>query len=298
MAMRWMAVTTVLLALAGLAFGTAAAEPAPSYSAAELEQLVAPVALYPDELLGQILMAATYPLEVVEAARWLDVPANAALKGEALAAALKAQDWDPSVKALVPFPEIVRMMNARLDWMQKLGDAFLAQEGDVMDAVQRLRQRAAATGTLVSTPQQQVAVEGSEILIAPVNPEFVYPPCYDAALVYGLWPYPGYPPYVFPPSPECVSAPGLYFGVGFVVVRSLWGWDHCDWHRRRLRIDPDRFNAINRRAIEYLHRPRIVQDTWQHDPYHRHGVAYRDPGTRARYTRPSPGAATRQEFRG
>lgn len=305
MAARWMAVVAGLLAFAvaaplpaDLPSGAAAAEPAASYSAQELEQLVAPVALYPDELLGQILMAATYPLEIVEAARWLAVPANAALQGEALATALDAQDWDPSVKALVPFPQIVQMMNARLDWMQKLGDAFLAQQDAVMDAVQRLRQRAAAAGTLASTPQQQVAVEGPDILIAPVNPEIVYPPCYDAALVYGPWPYPGFPPYVLPLLPGCTEGPALFFGIGVAIVPALWGWNHCDWAHHRIGIDPRRFNAINRRAIEYLHRPPVENQTWQHDPYHRHGVAYGDPATRARFASPAPGAATRQEYRG
>lgn len=277
----------------------AAAEPAPAFSEQELEQLVAPVALYPDELLGQILMAATYPLEIVEAARWLQVPANAALKGDALAAALEAQDWDPSVKALVPFPQIVQMMNDRLDWMQRLGDAFLAQQSAVMDAVQRLRQRAQAAGTLATTPQQQVVVEGPIIIIAPVSPAVVYVPCYDAALIYGPWPYPGFPPYAFPPLPECVFGPTLFFGVGIAIIPSLWGWNHCDWAHHRIRIDPGRFNAINRREIESLHRPSVVEDTWEHDPYHRHGVAYRDPETRARFASPSSGGSeARRAYRG
>ena len=114
------------------------AQAAPLYTAAQLDQLLAPVALYPDQLLGQILMASTYPLEVVEAARWVEDPNNARLKGDQLAAALQDKDWDPSVKSLVPFPQILRMMDDRLDWMQNLGDAFLAQQNEVMDSVQRL----------------------------------------------------------------------------------------------------------------------------------------------------------------
>src|SRR5258708_28039663 len=126
---------------------------APAFATQQLDQLVAPVALYPDELLGQILMAATYPLEVVEAWRWAQDPNNHSLTGDALAAALAQQDWDPSVKALVPFPPVLQMMNDRLDWMQRLGDAFLAQESEVMDAVQGLRRQAQSTGALASTPQ-------------------------------------------------------------------------------------------------------------------------------------------------
>jgi hypothetical protein len=129
------------------------------YTAAELDQLLAPVALYPDQLLGQILMASTYPLEVVEAARWVEDPNNARLKGDQLAAALQGKDWDPSVKSLAPFPQILRMMDDRLDWMQKLGDAFLAQQNEVMDSVQRLRRQAEEAGTLQSSPQQTVTTQ-------------------------------------------------------------------------------------------------------------------------------------------
>jgi hypothetical protein len=306
MAMRRTPLIAALLALAvasllavspSAAQAAAAAAPAPM-SEEQLEQLVAPIALYPDALLGQILMAATYPLEVVEAARWVEVPGNAALHGDALAAALEAEDWDPSVKSLVPFPQILQLMNARLDWLQKLGDAFLAQQSDVMAAVQRLRERADAAGALITTPQQEVIAEGPTIIIAPANPAFVYPPCYNAALVYGPWPYPAYPPYVLPLLPTCVYGPTLFFGVGVAVIPALWGWGHCDWTHHRIRIDADRFNALNRRAIERFHRPKITQDTWQHDPYHRRSVPYRDPATRARFAPPAAsGAAARRAFR-
>ena len=175
------------------------AQAAPVYQAAQLDQLLAPIALYPDELLSQILMASTYPLEVVEAQRWVQDPKNAGLKGDQLTAALQDKDWDPSVKSLVPFPQILVMMSDRLDWMQKLGDAFLAQQSDVMDAVQRLRQQAQAAGTLKSSPQQTVTTQDQTITVEPANPDTVYVPVYDPTVVYGTWPYPDYPPYYFPP---------------------------------------------------------------------------------------------------
>ena len=181
------------------------AQAAPLYTAAQLDQLLAPVALHPDQLLGQILMASTYPLEVVEAARWVEDPNNARLKGDQLAAALQDKDWDPSVKSLAPFPQILRMMDDRLDWMQKLGDAFLAQQYEVMDSVQRLRRQAEEAGTLQSSPQQTVTTQDQTITVEPANPNVVYVPVYDPTVVYGAWPYPDYPPCYFPP-------PGFVFG--------------------------------------------------------------------------------------
>jgi hypothetical protein len=145
------------------------AQAAPLYTAAQLDQLLAPVALHPDQLLGQILMASTYPLEVVEAARWVEDPNNARLKGDQLAAALQDKDWDPSVKSLAPFPQILRMMDDRLDWMQKLGDAFLSQQNEVMDSVQRLRRQAEEAGTLQSSPQQTVTTQDQTITVEPAN---------------------------------------------------------------------------------------------------------------------------------
>ena len=187
------------------------AQAAPLYTAAQLDQLLAPVALYPDQLLGQILMASTYPLEVVEAARWVEDPNNARLKGDQLAAALQDKDWDPSVKSLAPFPQILRMMDDRLDWMQKLGDAFLAQQNEVMDSVQRLRRQAEEAGTLQSSPQQTVTTQDQTITVEPANPNVVYVPVYDPTVVYGAWPYPDLPPYYFPP-PGFVSGPPVWPG--------------------------------------------------------------------------------------
>src|SRR5512135_1703401 len=174
----------------------------------ELDQMLAPIALYPDELLVQVLMAATYPLEVVQAARWIE--ANPYLKGDQLAAALEQQDWDPSVKSLVNFPSVLQMMNARLDWMQMLGDAFLAQEEQVMDTVQQLRQRAQAQGSLRTTAEQTVVVDpqSQEINSEPAAPQVVYVPVYDPMFVYGQWWSAAYRPYYYHPR-GVVIRPGF-----------------------------------------------------------------------------------------
>ena len=181
-------------------------------TAAQLEQLVAPIALYPDPLLSQILMASTYPLEVVAAARWSQ--ANPTVTGKALQTAMGQQSWDPSVKALAAVPQTLQMMNDKLDWTQQLGDAFLAQQSEVLDAVQRLRARADANGQLKSTPEQKVTITprgtgqrpstgapANVYVIEPTNPDEYYVPVYDPGAVYGAWPYPDYEPfYWYPPG--------------------------------------------------------------------------------------------------
>ena len=189
-----------------------AQDTSPVFKPEEIEQLVAPIALYPDSLVSQILMASTYPLEVVEAARW--VKANKTLKGDALTAALEKQTWDPSIKSLVNFPQVLDMMNEKLDLTQRLGDAFLAQQKDVLDAIQRLRAKAQAQGNLKTTKEQTVIVEQpaaqttvveqpaaqtTVIKIEPTNPQVVYVPTYNPTVVYGAWPYPAYPPYSYYP---------------------------------------------------------------------------------------------------
>ncbi|HXP77613.1 MAG TPA: DUF3300 domain-containing protein [Stellaceae bacterium] len=267
-------------------------QPAPAQAAAvydqgQLDQLLAPIALYPDQLLGQILMASTYPLEVVEAARWLQEPNNAVLGGEALAQAVDQQDWDPSVKSLVPFPSVLQMMNDQLQWTQRLGDAFLAQQADVMESVQRLRHEALNNGRLQSTPQMIVGTDGPDIVIQPADPNMVYVPYYDPSAVYGAWAYPDDPPYYFAPPPGYVYGPvvaGIGFGVGYGVFGPFWGWDDFDWRRHRVHIDRDRFREMDR-----LHRETMDGDTWQHDPEHRRGVAYRDPASQQRFTRANVG---------
>ena len=157
----------------------------------ELDSLVAPIALYPDAYLAQVLMASTYPLEVVQAERW--AKANKSLKGDKLKEALSKQDWDASVKAIVETPSVLSMMNGDLDWLEKLGDAVLAQQADVMDAIQRLRSKAQANGKLTTNKQQKVTAtqQGDKqvIVIEPTSPESVYVPYYEPSVVYGNWPY-------------------------------------------------------------------------------------------------------------
>ena len=294
--------------LAGIMAAIALAVPMPGYPQApvpfsppQLDQMLAPIALYPDPLLGQVLMAATYPLEVVAAARWLQEPGHAGIQGDQLAVALQSEDWDPSVKSLVPFPQILGMMNGQLGWMQQLGDAFMAQQADVVDSVQRLRAKATAAGTLYSTPAASVSSDGTTTTIEPADPQFVYVPAYDPATMYGDWPSPEYPPDYFPPYPGYGSpvAGGIDFGFAVSVVIPLWGWDRFDWRRHRIHIDADRYNAINRYGIERDRQPRTTSTTWEHDPLHRRGVAYRDQQSWQRaHANPGGTPDARRPFRG
>jgi hypothetical protein len=264
---------------------------APVYTQQQLDQLVAPIALYPDPLLGQILMASTYPLEVVEAYRWQQ--ANSHVTGDQLQAALAQQPWDPSVKSLVPFPHVLAMMDGNLQWTEQLGNAFLANQPAVMGSVQQLRQMAQTSGNLQSTPQQMVVGPPGAITIEPANPDVVYVPTYNPTVIYGAWPWAAYPPYYFPPPPGYVYASvGLIgFGFGIGLADWFWGWDSWDWHDHRIDIDRGRFEDINRGRP-----PAFAGDTWAHDPAHRHGVPYASPVARAQFQ----GAANqaRQNFRG
>jgi hypothetical protein len=266
---------------------------ASQYTVEQYDQMLAPIALYPDPLLAQILMAATYPLEIVHAARWLQDPNNAALKDDQLAAALEQKPWDPSVKSLVPFPQILRLMNDNLTWTEQLGDAFLAGQAAVMDSVQRLRQKAQAAGYLGANPQEVVSTQDSAIMIEPASPETVYVPVYDPDVAYGMWPYPDFPPYFFPGYFDGAVIFGGFEWFGFGIDVPLWDWGRWDWRRHRIDIDRDRFNAINAH-----HRPPIGSGAWQHDPSHRHRVPYRDAETRNRFQGESETPDARRSFRG
>jgi len=188
----------------------------------ELDQLVAPIALYPDTLLAEVLMAAAYPIDIVQAERWLQ--SHKSLKGDQLKAAIANEDWDDSIKSLMATPDVLAMMSEKLDWTEKLGDAVVEQQPDVMDAIQRLRAKAQANDKLKSTKQQTVTVsevQGKQVIaIAPTDPETVYVPYYDPAVAYGAWPYPDYPPYYWPPPPYIgygLLATGLAFGAGWAL---------------------------------------------------------------------------------
>jgi len=271
----------------------------------ELDQLLAPVALYPDSLVAQILMASTYPLEVVEAARW--AKANPGLKGDALTSALEKEDWDPSVKSLVNFPQVLEMMNEKLDWTQKLGDAFLAQQKDVMDTVQKLRQTAQAQGNLKSSEEQKVVVEKETktIIIESANPQVVYVPTYNPTVVYGTWPYPAYPPYYYYPPGYAAGAALFSFGVG-VAVGAAWGyaWGGCNWHGGDVDIDVNRNTNINNNIDRGKYKDKVTggqggRGEWKHNPEHRKGVSYRDQGTAQKFDRgASRDAQSREAFRG
>jgi Protein of unknown function (DUF3300) len=266
----------------------------------ELDALVAPIALYPDQLLAQVLMASTYPLEIVMAARF--VQQNPSLTGDALDQALRDQNWDPSVLSLTAYPQVLVMMNDKLDWTQRLGDAFLANQQQVMDTVQALRSRAQAAGNLQNTPQQTVMDQGGYIDIEPAQPEYVYVPVYDPRVIYGPWSDPVYEPdYWYPPAiygyPDLSAgiAVGIFFGRARRISHNHWGWAHANWRGHDIDVDVRNNNFANR--PQYINRWRDGQ--WAHIPEHRHGVAYRDNGSRDRFVRPDTAAIqARESYRG
>ncbi|WP_143746835.1 DUF3300 domain-containing protein, partial [Caballeronia terrestris] len=276
----------------------------------EIEALVAPIALYPDSVMSQVLMASTYPLEIVHAARW--VKANPKIKGDAAVKAVQDQPWDVSVKSLVAFPQVLEPMNDKLDWTQKLGDAFLAQEKDVLAAVQRLRARAQESGNLKSNEQQKVTVEaapaGGEtapaggqaaqtiVRIEPANPEVIYVPAYNPTVVYGAWSYPAYPPYYWPPSPAyypgAALATGFAWGIGLAAAGAIFS--NCNWGGGGVNINVNKAANIDRN----FDRSKVEGGKWQHDASHRQGVAYRDNASREKFAKNVPGADSRGDFRG
>jgi hypothetical protein len=271
----------------------------------ELDQLLAPIALYPDSLLAQIFMASTYPLEVVQAGKW--AKANQNLKGDALAAALEKEKWDPSVKSLVNFPQVLDMMNEKLDGTQKLGDAFLAQQKDVMNTVQKLRAKAEEQGNLKTTEEQKVVVEKETktIIIESASPEVVYVPTYNPTVVYGPWWYPSYPPYYYYPPGYVAGAALFSFGVG-IAIGAAWGyaWGGCNWRRGDVNIDINRNTNINNNIDRSKHQNKVTtgqggRGEWKHNPEHRKGVSYRDQGTAQKFDRgASRDAKSRESFRG
>ncbi|MBP0599569.1 DUF3300 domain-containing protein [Herbaspirillum sp. LeCh32-8] len=250
--------------------------PTASYTQEQLDQMLAPVALYPDSLLAQVLMAATYPLEVVQAQRFVE--ARPGLQGDGLARAVAPMPWDPSVKSLVQFPSVLAMMNDRLDWTQQLGQAFLAQQGSVMDTVQDLRERAQVAGSLQSSPQQRVLADDGLIVIEPINPQVVYVPYYNPVVVYGSWWWPSAPPMVWTPPPRYRPphySPGvaasISFGSGIGVMRAAFGDARPDWRQRQVMVTQTRItnvtndnvtnNVTINRNVTVNQRPVV----WHHD---------------------------------
>ena len=213
----------------------------------QIQQLVAPIALYPDSLVAQVLAAATFPEQVVEADRW--VQAHPDLKGDALAQAVDQQPWDPSVKALTAFPSVLGNMDKNLSWTSSLGDAYYNQQQDVMDAVQEMRRRAQQAGNLKSTPQQTVSTQGTTVVIQPADPQVVYVPAYNPWVVYGgpIGPWPGWYPY----PGIWYGGPYLSFGVGFGIGffgGYGWGWGHWgfDWHNHYAIYNHNRYYSTSR----------------------------------------------------
>ncbi|BAK76837.1 protein of unknown function [Pseudogulbenkiania sp. NH8B] len=268
--------TQCLVLIFAAAMGLATTPPAVAqdavYTQAELDQMLAPIALYPDSLLTQVLMASTYPLEVVEAARWSrDHPG---LKGDQAVREANRNDWDPSVLSLLAFPQVLQMMDEHLDWTEQLGDAFLAQEDQVMDTVQRLRDKAWEQGSLRSNRYLRVAREHTVIVIEPADPEIVYVPYYDPLVVYGAWWWPGYPPYYWIwPGYYVGPTVGIYWGTGITVGVGFF-FGNFDWPRRHVTI----VNVNN-----YYFRPHVTHREWldrkgpfrwEHDPSRRGNVPY------------------------
>ena len=262
----------------------APAQPAPQkLNEAQLDQFIAPVALYPDPILSQLLMASTYPLEVVEAAHWVQQPLNKSLTGDALTQALKNQNWDPSVMALVPFPRVLAILADQVRWTEQLGNTFLAQQGDVMASVQRLRHAALAAGNLKATPQCHCTIQtsGDQISILPSEPKVVCIPVYNPSHVYGTWWEPAYPPVVFPLPTGFVFAPGFWIGfeppIEVAVFGPLWGWGWFDWGGGRIVVDNAIFGRLDPNHAAF------AGGTWVHDPAHRRGVAYNSAAIGARF---------------
>src|SRR6476659_3557501 len=277
----------------------------------ELDSLVAPIALYPDPLLAQTLAASTYPLEVVQLQQWMNNNKN--LQGKALADAVAKQPWDPSIQSLVEYPDVVQRMAGNIQWMTDLGNAFLAQQSDVMDAVQRMRAKAQGTGNLKTSAQSVVKTEtvssganaGKQIIeIQQANPDVVYVPSYDPTVVYGPAPveYPYYP-YTYP---GYVPGTALAWGAGIALGAAAWGawgghWGNCDWNGGNVNINNNNnFNRNNNFNQNNFNRNNVNrgqgQGNWQHNPQHRGNAPYGDRGTANKFganNRQQPGGGNR-----
>jgi hypothetical protein len=264
---------------------TPAAPAKATFSQQELEQIIAPVALYPDALLSQILMASTYPLEVVQAARWSRD--NPGLAGDAAVKAVEQQEWDPSVKSLVAFPQVLGMLDQNIDWMERLGNAVLAQQAQVTLTVQNLRQRAQANGDLASNDRMRVEQQGGDIMLEPADPRAVSVPYYNPAVVFAPWLSSQYPPaYFSQPQGYYYAAPatGFYWGPAIVISAGFF-FGGFDWHRHCVSV-------VN--VHPFYYRPGFGgrmgvyagAGAWQHDAMHRHGVAYGSENLRQQYARP------------
>jgi len=262
----------------------------------QLDSLVAPIALYPDPLLAQVLAASTYPLEIVQLQQWMNRHPD--LNGEALAAAVEKEDWDPAVQGLAALPDVVKRLGDDIRWTTDLGNAFLAQQSDVMDAVQRMRRKASDAGNLKTTGQQKVTTQVVQtkevIVIQQANPQVIYVPAYNPVVVYGPPIYP-YPPIYYPPAGYYAAGVAIGFGVG-VAMGAFWGggWGYGPrWGYGSVNIN------VNNRYVNHYNRYNSYNrygGSWNHNPQHRGGAPYADRGTANRYggTARGDSRATRQ----
>jgi len=252
------------------------------FSQAELDQILAPIALYPDTVLSQVLIAATYPIEVVQADRWASTHTN--IKGADAVAKVEDKDWDPSVKALVAFPDILQRMSDDVDWTQKLGDAFLGDEARVMDSIQSLRKKAYTSGSLNKVQHLKVQRDDDEIIIEPAEERVVYVPVYDTRVVYGNWWWPDYPPVYWHQPTSYIQVSGFYWGPSIYIGPTFF-YSSCLWRERHV-VVVDRYRGAGPRPVFYTSRSIVTYRdarAWQHEPIHRRGVAYYNNDLRDRY---------------
>lgn len=260
-----------------------------AFSQAELDQMLAPIALYPDVLLSQVLMASTYPLEVVEASRW---SRGSKLEGQEAVDAVADMDWDPSIKSLVAFPELIQLMDDNLTWTRKLGDAFLLQQEQVMESIQHLRQVALEEGRLEDMEHLVIEEEEEAIIIEPVDVRVVYVPYYDTRYVFGTWWWYDYPPVCWTPIPYHHSHIGFRWSSGFRVSTSFF-WSSCYWPRHHVVVvkphkHPYHYKDHRKHRRNYREAP-----SWRHNPYHRRGIDYRTEELNAEHLRRSASGVTR-----
>jgi hypothetical protein len=263
----------------------------------QLDSLVAPIALYPDSLLAQTLAASTYPLEIIQLQQWLAKNKN--LKDKALADAVAKQPWDPAVQAMAPLPDVVKRLADDIQWTTDLGNAFLDQQSDVMDAVQRMRKKAQEKGALASNEQQKVETKVVEqktvIIVESANPEVVYVPVYSPTVVYPPPVYP-YPPIYYPPYPP--GAAFVTFTAGVMIGAAIWGgaWGHCGWGHNDININVNNnFNRntnINTGNIGSGNRG--GGNNWSHNSQHRGGAPYSNKATASKYGGSTKGGAGAQ----
>lgn len=256
-----------------------------AFTQAELDQMLAPIALFPDSLLSQVLIAATYPLEIVEAVRWSRQ--NPHLRGEEAVAAAAGRGWDPSVLALLAFPDVLAQMDQDLEWTRRVGDAMLYQETQVMDSIQFLRARADAAGSLESTEFTRVIRQERTIIIEPAQTHIVHVPFYDPWIAFGPWWRPIHPPVAWArPSFVFWGHPGFFWGPAVHVSPGFW-FSSFHWPQRNVVIVnvPRHYSPPRHFPAKRFHAP---GQRWTHNPAHRRGVAYRHPGVKERYRPPAP----------